>query len=88
MAVKLSRTPPAYAQQYVDLFLNDAIDPAMLKAMNDKPVLVVYDSSKEAYAHQRPAQTAVELAPALIQREGMQEVWRSGTCVYYTWQIR
>lgn len=88
MSVKLSRTPPAYAAQYIDLFLKETIDPAMLQAMQNKPVLVVYDSSKEAYATQYPAKAAVENAPMLIQREGMQEVWRSGTCVYYAWQIR
>lgn len=87
MSVKLSRTPKAYAHDYINMLLTGEIPDSLNAALNDKPILVVYDSSVKPLPALEPANSAAQQAPLLIQRHQMQPVWQSGTITYYAWYV-
>lgn len=87
MSVKLSRTPKTFAHDYIQMFLDGEMPETLKDNMNDKPILVVYDSSVKPATAREPAATANQRAPLLIEHQKMQLVMETGTIRYYAWYL-
>lgn len=88
MSVKLSRIPPVYVEELFSIFLNDTISNVLQSKLNNKPILVVYDSAIEQFSNLEPAATVVINGPDIIEKYNMEKIFSIGTTTYFKWNVK
>jgi len=95
MSEKLSRTPPEYGVQLLNMVANDLIHPELKKRLNSKPILIVTDRQlmRDSTLGTIPD---IKLYPeanamywksiAFIERHHLQPVDSMGNNFFYSWQ--
>ena len=97
MAHKAARTPAYQARELLRLFQPGGPDPALLRRLDDRPILVFldttyYNGTNNTYRDQlrdRPEVLSLfNRQPAFIQEQHMRRLTRQGPYTLYEWQPR
>lgn len=95
MSCKMSRTPPAFSKDFLDLVSRDSCSPALKAGLNGKPILVAVNrkyinDSTATFAipdkQNEPAKNeAYWRANQLAARNGLQPIDSLGDVYFYSW---
>jgi len=87
MSVRLSRIPPIYAEDMFSIFLADTLSDALKNTLNNKPILVVYNSKIKEFSNLEPAASVIKEGPDIIEKFKMEKLYSVGTVTYYKWYV-
>ncbi|MFZ1632240.1 MAG: hypothetical protein WAT43_00090 [Chitinophagales bacterium] len=88
ISVRLSRTPVSFTKNIFTLFQGDSISATLLKQLNNKPILVIYNPKVEESSNLEPAATIIKIAPDIIEKYHMEKIAQQGNTIYYKWNIK
>ncbi|MBK8344573.1 MAG: hypothetical protein IPL12_15505 [Bacteroidetes bacterium] len=88
ISVRLSRTPVSFTKNIFTLFQGDSISATLLKQLNNKPILVIYNPKVEESSTLEPAANIIKTAPDIIEKYHMEKIAQQGNTIYYKWNIK
>lgn len=88
MGVRLSRIPVEFVDEIFSIFTDTSINSSLLAKLNDKPILVVYDSAVKETSNLEPAASVIEIGPTIIEKYNMKALITIGSITYYRWDVK